>query len=102
MTSQTTYATSETKLPATIKFDMQPYGAMILGDLRWDTESERDWNNGGPDRVRTILRGTVIEGTERGYLFGASSAKDIKGQSRTVYGVRPDEIESGLIVRVAG
>lgn len=88
-------------LPTTIKFDMQPYGCMTLGNLAWDTETERDWNNGGADRVRTILRGTVIEGRERAYLFGHVSSRDITGQYRTVYGVRPDEIANGLIVRVA-
>ncbi len=93
--------TPQIALPSTIIFDMQPYGSMVLGDLRWDTETERNWN-GGPPHVRTILCGTVLEGTERGYLFGASAAKDITGQHRHIYGVRQDEIESGRIVRVAG
>lgn len=94
-------AVSQTSLPATIKFDMQPYGCVTLGDLSWATETERNWN-GGADHVRTVLRGTVIEGRERSYLLGHVSSRDAAGQSRIVYGVRPDEIESGHIVRVAG
>lgn len=99
MTSQSTQ--TAIALPATIKFDMQPYGCRTLGDLCWDTETERDWS-GGPDRVRTILRGTVIEGQQRSYLFGQVSVRDITGEQEIIYGVRPDEIARGLIVRIAG
>lgn len=88
-------------LPATITLDYQPYGCLTLGDLRWDTESERDYNNGGT-RHRTVLRGTVIKGHERSYLLGHTSSRDATGQSRTVYGVREDEINRGHIIRVAG
>ena len=93
--------TTTIELPATITLDYQPYGCVTLGDLRWATESERDYNNGGM-RHRTVLRGTVIEGRERSYLLGHTSSRDAAGQSRTVYGVRDDEIVRGHIIRVAG
>jgi hypothetical protein len=92
---------TQTALPATITVDFQPYGCVKLGKLHWATESERDYNNGGM-RHRKVLRGTVIDGRERGYLFGATSSRDIAGQERTVYGVKDFEIERGHIVRVAG
>jgi hypothetical protein len=88
-------------LPATITLDYQPYGCVTLGNLSWGIERERNWN-GGPDHVRTVLKGTVLSGEERGYLFGEVSRRDATGQSRTVYGVREDEIARGHIVRVAG
>lgn len=93
-----------TTLPTIIKYSMQPYtNGAVLGDLRWETERERDWNNGGADRVRTVLRGTVLEGTERGFLFGqASTPRSLAGQTVTIYGVKPHELDSGHIVRVAG
>lgn len=89
-------------LPTTITLDYQPYGRVTLGDLRWDVESARDWNRGGNARVEhTVLRGTVIDGSERGYLFGHVSSRNVKGETRTIYGVREDEIARGNIVRVA-
>jgi hypothetical protein len=85
-----------------INYSMQPYtNGAILGDLRIETETDRDWNNGGT-RERTVLRGTVKDGTERGFLFGQSSTpRSIAGQTVTVYGVTQSELDRGSIVRVA-
>lgn len=89
-------------LPETITVDFQPYGCVILGNLHWAVESERDWNSGGTKmRHRTILRGTVIEGRERSYLLGHVGSRDIAGTSSHVYGVTQAEIDRGHIVRVA-
>jgi hypothetical protein len=82
------------ELPNTIAFDLQPYGCVTLGNLHWGTEIECGIH-------RTVLRGTVIEGRERGYLFGHVSSRDVTGEHRTVYGVTAAEIKSGRIVRVA-
>jgi len=78
-------------LPETIKYDMQPYtyGA-ILTDLEWVETCGY-----------TALRGTVVEGSERAYLFGQSAAKDIAGRTVHIYGVKEHEIARGHIVRVA-
>ena len=79
-------------LPPTISFDMQPYGSMVLGQLSYG-----DYN-GSP-----TIEAVVLEGTEQGFLFGhASMPRSIAGQRRTIYGVKPYEIERGHIVRVAG
>lgn len=77
-------------LPATIEFDMQPYGAMTLGNLRLG-------DYGG----HPTLTGVAIEGVEVSRLFGQSIAKSIAGQRRTIYGIKADEITRGRVVRVA-
>jgi hypothetical protein len=87
-------------LPDTITLDYQPYGSVTLGNLHWAVETERDYNNGGT-RQRTVLRGVVLAGCERSYLFGHVSSRDATGQHRTVYGVRPNEIACGHITRIA-
>lgn len=91
------------RLPQHIVYSYQPYtNGAVLTDLRWDTETERDYNNGGV-RKRTVLRGTVVSGTERGFLAGmASTPRDISGQTVTIYGVKRHELDRGEIVRVAG
>lgn len=91
-----------TNLPNTIIYSMQPYtNGAVLSDLAWDVETERNWN-GGPPRHRKVLRGTVISGTEVGFLFGRSTPRDIAGQTVTIYGVEDYELERGEIVRIAG
>lgn len=77
-------------LPKTIKIDFQPYGTFVLGDL-----IEGDYN-GYP-----TITGTVVSGTETSRLFQYKSTSDITGQQRTIYGIKQQELDSGLIVRVA-
>ena len=91
-------------LPKIIKYSYQPYtNGAVLTDLRWEQESYIDYNNGRQTRERTVLRGRVVSGTERGFLFGhTSTPRDITGHTVTIYGVKPYEIERGEIVRVAG
>lgn len=90
-----------TALPTTVTVDYQPYGLVTLGSLSWVVETHRDYNNGGT-RELTVLRGVVLKGTERGYLFGSTSDSDLTGQPYSVYGVTEAELSRGHIVRVAG
>lgn len=79
------------KLPATIVVDYQPYGSFTLANLSL-----------GDYRGHPTLIGTVESGTERGYLFGASSARDITGERREIYGITQAELDRGHLVRIAG
>jgi len=90
MTNYDAYCSADTNLPETIKFDMQPYGMMVLGDLKLGSY------NGYP-----TLEGTVLDGHETSYLFGHTSTRSNKGAHRTVYGIKAYEIEKGEIIRIA-
>lgn len=78
-------------LPETIRYDYAPYtfGA-VLGDLRWERY-----------KGYAVLAGTVREGTERSFLFGASASRSIVGKAVRLYGVRPSEIERGFVRQAA-
>jgi hypothetical protein len=80
------------KLPATIEYDLQPYGRVTLANLR---QSPNPRVAGKWD-----VTGDVIAGTETSRLFQHSLTKPATGQ-RTIYGVEQYELNRGCIVRVA-
>lgn len=77
-------------LPATVTVDFQPYGRVVLGDLQ-----------PGEYNGAMTITGRVISGTETSRLFQYSTTRNIAGETRTVYGVKPGELARGHIVRVA-
>jgi len=85
-----TYADTSQPTPKTINYDMQPYGQLVLGELKWGRY------NGAP-----TLTGVVIDGTETSRLFQHSLTISVVGQSRTIYGIKQHEVEQGNVVRVA-
>jgi len=84
------YADTNQPVPETINFDMQPYGQLVLGELKWGRY------NGAP-----TLTGVVIDGAETSRLFHHSLTRSVVGQSRTIYGIKQHEVEQGNAVRIA-
>lgn len=88
--------TTEIQLPESIVYDAQPYGEVILGNLFWHQYAE---NCNGRQQVYRVLIGTVVSGVNIDRLFGERSVSDATGEQRIVYGVEPEELNSGRIVR---
>ncbi len=82
-------------LPKTMRYDFQPYGAMVLGDLELKT---REYD---PGKFCFDLHGRVLEGSETSRLFHATSTRSIVGQSRVIFAVKGHEIQKGKAIRVA-
>lgn len=84
------YADTTKAAPESFTCEMQPYGVYTIQGCTWGSY------NGFP-----FLTGTVSKGTETSRLFSASVTDSIKGQTRTIYGVRQSELEVGHCIRVA-
>jgi hypothetical protein len=76
----------------TFTFDLQPYGPVIMSDLRLEPYGM----NGA-----LALVGKVIEGTTTNRLFGHASRTSAVGETRHVWGVSQSELNAGSAIRVA-
>jgi len=90
MTNIRQYADVRQTPPATINYEMQPYGALVLGQLTWGQY------NGFP-----TLSGVVVEGAETARLFQHATSRSVIGERRTIYAIEQHEIDSGKAIRIA-
>jgi hypothetical protein len=90
MTDLRQYADTSQPAPDTIHYDMQPYGQLVLGQLRWGQY------NGFP-----TLEGVVVEGSATSRLFQYTSTRSVVGQRRTIHGIKQHEVDAGQVIRIA-
>lgn len=81
-------------LPETVKYNLQPYGTVTLGNLRLEP-------NANLLQVNNLV-GEVIDGTETAYLFGHTKTSKVPaGEVRRIYGLRKSDLSADVVVRVA-
>lgn len=100
MTATQDHPCNGLELPNSMDYSYQPftYNA-VIEPLGLATMTERV---NGETRHYHVLKAIVLKGKEISRLGGHSSSRDIAGKEVTIFGVKPDELKRGEIVRVAG